>query len=173
MYNRAQIYLSNFRHDCWQKKGCKMQSEVERLVWPWRERLNPKPSDQPGKKLRVRAIIQCCVMLSVSGVLWYFGKPVLATVASLIAALVLISGLVVLKLYLAIDKAGQRLGQFVGQALTWALLVPFYFICFTCGAWLARIMGKDPLCRAYVREATTYWEDRKVEITDDYYRKQF
>ncbi|NIP18141.1 MAG: hypothetical protein GWM87_08275, partial [Xanthomonadales bacterium] len=50
-----------------------------------------------------------------------------------LAALVLISGLFLPRVFNAIERGGRRLGFWVGTGLTWILLVPFFYVVFVPG----------------------------------------
>ena len=113
-------------------------------------------------------------MLVVAAVLRYaLHKPVAAAVVLALAGVVLGCGLFAPPAFRAIEAFGVRLGSWVGTGMTWLLLVPFFYLCFAVGHGFLALAGKDPLHRAFLPQATTYWTPRPKITDPDYYRKQF
>jgi hypothetical protein len=102
-----------------------------------------------------------------------FGKRILGTIALVLAATVCAGGLFVPPLYRAFRSAGAWLGRAAGAALTWLLLAPFFYLCFGLGGWLLRLLGRDPLDRAFDREQATYWTPRKPIAGPEHFSRQY
>lgn len=90
-----------------------------------------------------------------------------------IGALILLAGIFVPPAYRQIDRFGQALGRGVATALTWALLVPMFFLVFLPGRGILILRGIDPMCRRLRGPEKTYWVPRKPVAHPDEYRRQF
>ncbi len=144
---------------------------VMQVTWDWR---SPTSSDSAAGGLRRGAVIQALVMGLVGGAL-YFGlhHHLFARVVWALAGFVLILGLTFPRAYRPIHGFGRWLGKIVGQALTYLLLVPFFFLFFTPVALILRLQGRDPLHRKFRDPQWTYWVERSSKSRDDNIDKQF
>jgi hypothetical protein len=74
-------------------------------------------------------------------------------------------------LFRKIEQAGQWLGKAVGLALTWALLVPLFYLVFLPGRLILMATGRDPMCRRFPSAASSYWIPRRPVQPADYKRQ--
>jgi hypothetical protein len=126
-----------------------------------------------GKSTGKRSVIQSSIALTVALVLLFlFKKPVMAGIVTGISATVLICGLFIPSAFLAIEKLGLKLGEWVATGLTWLLLVPFFYICFVPGRIVMTLQGKDPLNLNFSAKVQTYWVPRKPVTDIGRYQKQ-
>ena len=151
-----------------------MSNTVLAVVWPWRD----KPAGAPGQKIvghpGKSALIQAVIM-AVIGLLVYqgLGHRTMGIIVWSFAAVVLVSGLFIPPVFFAIERFGKLLGKGVATALTWGLLVPFYYLCFVPAHVVLKLRGKDPLRRQFPTDEPTYWIPRKPIPDVSQYRKQF
>ena len=89
----------------------------------------------------------------------------MAAIVTGISTVVLICGLFIPPAFLAIEKFGLKLGEWVATSLTWILLVPFFYICFVPGRIIISLAGKDPLNLKFSSTAKTYWVPR-IPVND-------
>ncbi len=68
------------------------------------------------------------------------------------------------------ESAGQSLGRLISHVLTWVLLVPFFYLCFTPGRLILILRKKDPLHRQCPSSETSYWVTRPPIADLDQYR---
>ena len=150
-----------------------MHPSVLFTVWPWRESATPDRPVKAGASKKA-AVIQALVMTVIgAGLFWWLGHRIMGYVVWGLAAVVLLSGLFLPKVFAGIERVGQWVGRVVGGGLTWGLLVPFYYLCF-CPMRLGLFLkGKDPLHRKFQADAATYWTPRKPIPGVGQYRKQF
>ena len=148
---------------------------VAQSKWVWKAS-GMKPAQGSGKpmSIQLKAIIQFAVMSLVIGFMrWKFpGHLVGPILVGTIAVLVLVGGLFVPPLFHAIERFGQKLGKWVAAGLTWGLLVPFFYICFTFGRLVLLVLGRDPMDRKVPTDKPTYWEPREPVPSLDQYRRQ-
>jgi len=146
---------------------------VMQATWDWRSSTDTG-SLAEGTGLRRSAIIQALVMGLVGGAL-FFGlhHHLFARVVWALAGLVLILGLAFPPAYRPIHSFGRWLGKVVGNALTYLLLVPFFFLFFTPVALILRGQGRDPLHRKFRDPQWTYWVGRSSKSRDENIDKQF
>ena len=122
---------------------------------------------------RGRAAAEGCAALAVGGVLLALGHPVPAAIAGGMGALVLAGGLFAPPLYRVLRRAGRALGRAAGLALTWALLAPFFYLCFTAGRVILLLARRDPMQRAIDRAAPTYWRPHPGPPPLERYSRQY
>ncbi|NCD33864.1 MAG: hypothetical protein EOL87_10685 [Spartobacteria bacterium] len=67
----------------------------------------------------------------------------------------------------------QKLGHWVGAALTWLLLVPFFYIACSTMRLGYLVMGIDPMERKLDRSCDSYWRLAPQPVRNEaYYRRQ-
>ena len=148
-------------------------SAVAAAIWPWRRA--PAPLAAPGAGARrVRAAAEAAVMTAV-GLLFLlkFHQPIPGGMLLGLAALVLAGGLFIPALYRGFQAAVAWLARAVGIALSWVLLVPFFYLAFTAGRLLLAVSRKDPLQRRARPELKSYWTERKPIAGPEHYTRQY
>jgi hypothetical protein len=149
------------------------QNNVSRAVWPWPASAETSEAQSKGDR-RKPALIQTAVMTVIALILtWGLHKPVLGTVVFVLAGIVLATGFLWVRAFDAIERGGKALGRWVAVALTWILLVPFYYIVFAPGRLFLVLSGKDPLCRAFPTDEPTYWVPRPEVDNEKHFKKQY
>ena len=119
-------------------------------------------------------LIEVSVGVVLSLLFYYkFHKPIVATIVISISSLVAIGGLAVPPLYAAIKRFGLFLGKFLAGFMTWILLVPFFYVCFSIGRIGLVFSRKDPMHRRYDASLATYWTKRKQIDDLEQYRRQY
>lgn len=147
-------------------------SRVCQAIWPWRERDAEGPvAAQAG--VGKRSALESGVTLCIGLILFFvFHKRVLGGVVLCVGLGVLISGQVCPPAYRAFRKFWAVVARAVGTGLTWVLLVPFFYICFTGGRLFLLVMRKDPMHRAFPTKEPTYWvKHRPLDVPDHYLRQ--
>lgn len=133
------------------------RSRVSEAVWPWSDRGASK-SRQPGPGPRVRSLVQAAVLAALGAVLLVaLKRALLGRVVLVLAGVILVSGQLVRPAYRLIELFGGAVGRMVAVALNWALLVPFYLLCFVPARFILTLCGKDPLRRAFPGRESSYW----------------
>lgn len=121
---------------------------------------------------RTKALIQAPIMVGIGFLSRHYGHRVGSTIIWILAGLVLVGGLFIPPLFKAIENGGKKLGHWIGAAITWGLMVPFFFLCFVPGRWILALSGKDPLTRKFPSDEPTYWIPRPPVPSLDQYKKQ-
>jgi hypothetical protein len=136
--------------------------------------------ERERRENRRRGAIQAMVGVAAATVLYWFGLTVLSAIAGTLALVVGTAALVSPTVaYAAISRGVDRFAHWVGVALTWLLLAPFYYLVVTPFSLLSGRHGRnDRLERRLDRSAATYWQRREpsAEAPDhptDPYRRQF
>jgi hypothetical protein len=146
---------------------------VAAAVWPWRDRRDETVARVPPIN-RTRAAGEGLAIAVVAIlVAFVLKRPVAGAVVGCVAAIVLIGGLCVPSLYRGFKRAGAALARGVGFALTWMLLVPFYYICFTTGHVVLWALRKDPLERRFRAPNPSYWVAHRGPRDPASYRRQY
>ena len=130
-----------------------------------------KADESAGRKRR--ALLESCVGFSVGLIIFFLRSHLLGAIVFCIAGLVFVGGQFYPPIYEAIKKFGLILAKIVGVTMTWLLLVPFFYICFTFGRILLLVSRKDPLSRKFPSDEKSYWVPRKSIADLEYYKKQY
>ena len=149
------------------------QSEVSAVVWPWRESGPASCADDASARRRsavAESAVGYCIGLLM---LLVFKKRPIAMVVFSVASLVLIGGLFVPPLYRGMQKLGHWLARVVGTGITWVLLAPFFYVCFTTARLLLIVARKDPLHRKPDPGVSTYWDPHRSIAGSDRYTRQY
>ena len=103
----------------------------------------------------------------------YGGQKMLAGLLGILAVGILFGSLWAPRLYRAMERFGRFLGRGVGAGMTWLLLVPFFFLVFLPGRLVLRLVGRDPMRRAFPAPEASCWIPRKASEKGGHYHRQF
>ena len=149
-----------------------MSQEIIDVVWRWRD----APVAAAGKshsKPALRAVIQAAVVGGIGAFALSRGHKGMAIFLIAMGAFLFVSGLFIPWLFLGFERFGRKLGQWVGGALTWLLLVPTFFIVFFPGRLILWLTRKDPMNLRFPSNEETYWIPRPPIEKIEQYTKQF
>ena len=148
------------------------QNAVARAVWPWDKPAAALADGRP--RLRRKALIQALVMAAVAALFFFWRGPIVfPAILGGLAAVNLALGLAAPRAFGAIDRGMQAFGRGAGVAVTWLLLVPFFYITFGFARLVLIAARKDPLHRRFPDTAASYWIPHRAASGPDAYRKQF
>jgi len=147
------------------------QSEVTAVVWKWQDKgvqeaVDPRP---PVKSVLIEAAVAACAGLIL---LLLFRKRIPGIIVLCIAVTILAGGLFVPPLYNGLKKGAAWLGKAAGIALSWLLLAPFFYTCFTFARLMLVLTRKDPMHREFPGHEKSYWFEHKPPPDLERYRKQ-
>lgn len=150
-----------------------MNPEVNKVVWPWREEQAPDTAALAAG-LRKAAVIQGVIGgLIGTGIYAYLSTKV-GMVAWTIAGVLTLIGLASpTGLYQKIKLGMEKFGAFLGQVMSWILLVPVYWLFFTPFHFIFRGGKKDAMTRWIDKSADTYWVTREGAPAKESYERQF
>jgi hypothetical protein len=146
------------------------QNLVSRTVWPWQDKGTADGPQRPSLWFSLFTLVIGCAATTL---FLYFGRPVMAVLVFGVALLIFGAARFSPRSYAVIEKFFRKFSFAVGQILTWCLLVPFFYIGFSFGRLVQKLTGKDPMQRAYDRQAETYWETRNEQPGIEQYRRQY
>jgi hypothetical protein len=150
------------------------QNMISKAIWPWPERLGPAAAPARGGGIRRRALVQAAVAAAIGLLLaLMFKHRIAGGIVLAIAAIVLATGLFLPRAFQSLERAMQALGKGVGAALTWILLVPFFYLCFLPGHLLIALLRKDPLRLRFPSDEPTYWDSRPHRMDAEYFKRQY
>lgn len=147
------------------------EQRVAQVVWPWRT-----PSQTPaGVRTRWRRVLlQGIVTAAVATFLtWRLGRYRLGLFLYCFSAVILICGFLAPKAFDILERMGRKLAHAVALALTWLLLLPFFYLCFAPAHLILKLMGKDPMQRHFDRTRSSYWVDHTPPIAPQPYTRQY
>ena len=149
-----------------------MEQHVSQVVWPWRT--PPKASATGVWARRRRALLQCAIMAAVATLLtWWLGRYRLGLFLYCFSAVILVCGFLAPKAFDAMERLVQKLAQTLALALTWTLLMPFFYLCFAPARLILKLTGKDPMHRHFEPNRRSYWMDHKPPVTPQPYTRQY
>lgn len=126
-----------------------------------------------GKPALSSVLIQTLVPAVVGAIFFLLGRHVTAKVLWGIGAVLLVSGLFIPPVFNRIEQFGRWFGKWAGLVITWALMVPMFFLVFVPGRLILKLRGIDPMCRKFPTDAPTYWVPRKPVTDLEEYKRQF
>jgi hypothetical protein len=148
------------------------EQRVAETVWPWRT-----PPQAPAIGVwarRRRALLQGIVTAAIATFLtWRLGRYRLGLFLYCFSAGILICGFLAPKAFDILERMGQKLAHVVALALTWILLLPFFYLCFAPAHLVLKLMGKDPMRRRFDRKRRSYWVDHKPPTAPQPYTRQY
>lgn len=120
--------------------------------------LNWRPTDRQAKQFGCI----CLIALPALTWLWSAGDLSAVLVSATVGALLALTGFLAPKwlkpvfvlLTLAVFPIGLAIGELMQLLIFFGLFVPL--------GWLFRMMGRDPLERKLDRQASTYWQPKRV-----------
>lgn len=133
--------------------------EAAAAIWDWKGDGGDRAAR--AAKARKGAVLRA-VVGGAAGALFFFAlaRPIFAGVVWGISGLTLLLGLASpLGAYAAIDRLVMAASRVVGTALTWLLLTPVYLFFFAPFGWLFKRGRRDPMRRAFDRDADSYWSE--------------
>lgn len=129
--------------------------------WKWQYQRGRAGTSRKTSRMG-RLTVQTVIALAASVIIaFFFHRLMLAGTVAGIGSFILFCGLFIPRLYAAIERLIGKFAFSVGQALTWILLVPFYYFCFLPARMLLLLKKHDPMKRAWDSTAPTYWSDTK------------
>lgn len=142
-------------------------------TWPWKA-LGPTVEPVRPMSIKTKACIQAPIMLLVAFLLYQFAEhKVMPAIIAGLAVLVLVGGLAVPAIFRVFERVGLWLARGVSAALTWGLLVPFFYLVFGFGRLVLVLTRQDPMqVRFPAPDHATFWEARKPVPSLAQYRKQ-
>jgi len=148
------------------------EQDVAQVVWPWRTPLQAAVAG--SKARRRRALLQCAVTAAIATLLTlWLGRYRLGLFLYCLGAVILTCGFLAPKAFDALERMGQKLAHAVALALTWILLVPFFYLCFAPARLILALMGHDPMQRRFERNRSSYWMDHKPPTSPQPYTRQY
>jgi len=148
------------------------EQRVDQTVWPWR-----MPSQAPATGVwtrRRRVLLQGAVAAAIATLLtWWLGRYRLGLCLYCFSAVILICGFLAPKAFETMERLGQKLAQTIALALTWLLLMPFFYLCFAPARLILMLTGKDPLHRRFEPKRSSYWMDHKPPAAPQPYTRQY
>jgi len=141
------------------------------VVWPWREAADdPSPAAPRRAEVLARFAVAAAVSLAL---VFGLGALIPGAVAGGVAIFIAVSGLWAPPLYRGFGRAMGRFAAAVGCALTWALLVPFFYLVIVPARIALGLRGKDPMQRRFPSGERTCWTSCGAAGQRRDYRKQY
>lgn len=137
------------------------------------QRMAGHPLEGKGSRRPRPALLQPIAMAGVGAGLLALHKPVIGIVV-LAAALLLLTLCACWPLASEATKLlSAAVAKGVAVALTWVLLVPFFFLCFVPGRAVLLLLREDPLNRRFAPDEPTYWTPRIADQDPSQMRRQY
>jgi hypothetical protein len=148
------------------------EQRVAQVVWPWR--ISSAASAAGVWARHWRVLLQCAVTAAIATLLtWWLGRYRMGLCVYGFSAVILICGLLAPKAFAVLERLGQKLARLLALALTWILLMPFFYLCFAPARLILALMGKDPMQRRLERNRGSYWVDHNPPAVPRPYTRQY
>lgn len=150
----------------------KLNEDVARVVWNWRE---SDSTEQTIRRMRKKSsLIRFCIMFFIGSILFIPLHHVwIGEIIYFLSFLILVGGFAVPQIYLAFERVGHFLTVTIGSLFTWVLMSSFFYVCFVPGRILLCLFRKDPLQRARMPDAQSYWISKEHSSEKTQYRKLY
>lgn len=145
--------------------------KIAAVAWPWREA--GKSQSDPAHGAIRRGLKQTVIMAAVAAALFFLGHRILPRVVIGMAGINLILAVAAPRAFAAVERFWLWVAHGAGVAATWALLVPFFYLCFLPARLVLLARGRDPMRRRFPSPEPTCWTLRKNIPDPTRYRKQF
>lgn len=145
-------------------------SLVSRTVWPWQE--SSKTEERRLSSLS-HQLIPLIAALTISGLFYYIDHAKMAVFVTGMALFIFFCSRHWPWGHTLMEKFFRRLSLYTGQIVTWLLLLPFFYICFSSGRVIQKISRRDPMHRNFARSAKSYWHKRQNAPAAEHYKRQF
>jgi len=140
-------------------------------TYAWRA-LGAAPKAGKTLSLKAKATIQAPAMALVGWLVFHFlGHTVVPIIVWTLAAFVLVGGWFAPPIFHAIERFGLGVANYFMIGLNWALLVPFFYLCFFPGRILLKLRGIDPMDRVFPDPRESFWIARKPVDAEQYKRQ--
>jgi hypothetical protein len=154
-----------------------IQRQPSALVWNWRPAAAGAGDDRSAAAAaRRQGAIGGAVGLAVAATLaWLLHRPGLAAVVAVLSLTVALLALAApLTLYRHLRGALDRLGHWVGTAVTWLLMTLLFYLLFLPVGLILRAMDKLDFTRFADAGVNSYWTATEGRVhSAESYRKQF
>lgn len=141
--------------------------------WPWKAMGAPPPVRNPIS-IKTKALIQAPLMALVGFVIYrVWGHLIGPVIVWSLAGLVLVGGLFAPPIFRGMERFGLLLAKWISAGLTWGLLTPFFYLCFTFGRLVLMVLRRDPMDRAFPDpDRKSFWVPRPRVPSMEQYKKQ-
>ncbi|HVR09017.1 MAG TPA: hypothetical protein VMW75_13290 [Thermoanaerobaculia bacterium] len=153
-----------------------IQWQPSSLVWNWRAAADAGDARGEAAAARRQGAIGGGVGLAVAAALAFLLRRtgLAAAVAAVAIAVALLALATPLTLYRQLRGALDRLGSWVGTAVTWLLMTVLFYLLFLPVGLVLRATGKLAFTRFADPALATYWTTTADRVpTAESYRKQF
>ncbi len=123
-------------------------------VWAWKSVAAPP---RPAKHSPWRVALELLIPLAIAALFYYRGKLVPAAVVGVVGVSLFAVSRASPAAASKIQLFFGRFSYWVGEALTWILLLPVFFLVFTPVAIWSRLKHVDPLDAELDQRKTSYW----------------
>lgn len=152
-----------------------LQNAVSKAVWPW-TRHGAEAPELSGSRLRRQGLTQAAVGATAALCLVVIPPEPRLTLAGTVFCIGVVLALTAFAapaVSARLDRAFARFGRVLGTALTWVLLVPFFFVCFLGGRAILVVRRLDPLRRSFPAPENSCWVPRPPVVDRDHYTRLY
>jgi len=120
-----------------------------------------------------QVVIQTLVPAVMAGVFFLRHHRVMGWIILAVSGWMLVSGLLLPRAFLAVERALKAFGRLVALGLTWLLLVVFFFLFFLPLSLFLRRRMRALLALEFDKNQPTYWEDRLPVSSAEHFQRQY
>ena len=140
------------------------------LAWKWPINGQRKETTAPGLG---HVVLQALIPAAMAGLFFLRHHRVTGWIVLAVSGWMLVSGLLLPRAFLAVERVLKAFGRIVALGLTWVLLVVFFFLFFLpLGLFLRRQM-RALLALEFDKNQTSYWQDRVPVSSAEHFSRQY
>ncbi|HXI84202.1 MAG TPA: hypothetical protein VNL17_08945 [Verrucomicrobiae bacterium] len=140
------------------------------LAWKWPTSSQNKETATPSVG---HVVIQALVPAAVAGVFFLRNHRVAGWIVLALSGWMLVSGLLLPRAFLAVERALKAFGRLVALGLTWLLLVVFFFLFFLPLSLFLRRQMRALLALEFDKNQASYWQDRLPVSDAEHFQRQY
>jgi hypothetical protein len=118
-------------------------------------------------------VIQALVPAAIAGVFFLRHHRIMGWIVLAVGGCMLVSGLLLPRAFLALERALKAFGRLVALGLTWLLLVVFFFLFFLPLSLFLRRKMRALLALEFDKNQTSYWQDRLPVSNAEHFQRQY
>ena len=145
-------------------------SRPSELAWKW-------PITGQNKEIKGlntgHVLLQALIPAAMAALLFLRHHRVTGGIVLAVSVWMLVSGLLMPRAFLVVERGLKAFGRVVALGLTWVLLVVFFFLFFLPLSLFLRRQMRGLLALEFDKNQTTYWQDRLPVSNAEHFQRQY
>jgi hypothetical protein len=140
------------------------------LAWKWPITGQNKETAAPSAG---HVVVQALVPAAMAALLFLRHHRVMGWIVLAVSGWMLVSGLLLPRAFLVVERALKAFGRLVALGLTWLLLVVFFFLFFLPLSLFLRRQMRALLALEFDKNQASYWQERLPVRSAEHFQRQY